>query len=89
MIKTSGAYVDLLASFARCSTPKRCCSSVTTRESLANRTSSCNKAWVPTTISTKPSSKSINKLLRSLARIPPVSKAIRMPKGAKYSVKVS
>ena len=41
-------------SVARCSTPKRCCSSITTQPSEPKATSSVNRAWVPTTMPTAP-----------------------------------
>ena len=43
---------------SRCSTPKRCCSSTTTRPSSANSTRSWISAWVPTTMPASPDSAS-------------------------------
>ena len=42
-------------SAARCSTPKRCCSSITTTPRALNATCSVSRAWVPTRMSTVPS----------------------------------
>ena len=39
----------------RCSTPKRCCSSITASARSLNATSSWKSAWVPTTMSISPS----------------------------------
>ena len=44
----------LSRSAARCSTPKRCCSSITTTPRLRNDTTSWMRAWVPTSRSTSP-----------------------------------
>ncbi len=63
----------LSRSAARCSTPKRCCSSMTTTPRARKRTSSVNKAWVPTTMSTDPSRRPSSTAWRSLARSRPVS----------------
>ena len=55
MTSRSGSpSAPLARSVARCSTPKRCCSSITTHPSEANATSSVNSAWVPTTMPTSP-----------------------------------
>ena len=51
--RTSGA-APLPISAARCSTPKRCCSSITTSPSRRNATPSCSSAWVPTTSRASP-----------------------------------
>ncbi|CAB4607998.1 unannotated protein [freshwater metagenome] len=67
--KTSGVVVVFLLtdvsefsplprSAARCSTPKRCCSSITATPSDANSTPSCINACVPIKISTPPLAKS-------------------------------
>ena len=48
---TCGPVVPALArSASRCSTPNRCCSSITTRPRSANWTCSVSSAWVPITI---------------------------------------
>ena len=52
-----GAAVALVAQRARCSTPKRCCSSMTTTPRLWNATPSWISAWVPITMSTVPSAR--------------------------------
>ena len=56
MTSTSGTAVPALSrNAARCSTPKRCCSSTTTTPRLWNATPSWIRAWVPMTRSTVPS----------------------------------
>ena len=52
----SGVFA-LAAKAARCSTPKRCCSSATTRPSRRKATGPDSKAWVPTTKSISPASR--------------------------------
>src|SRR6202035_4112941 len=52
--RSGSPSAPLARSVARCSTPKRCCSSITTAPSDANATSSVNSAWVPTTTPTSP-----------------------------------
>ena len=55
MTRRSGSpSAPLLRSVARCSTPNRCCSSITTQPSERNATSSVSRAWVPTTRPTPP-----------------------------------
>ena len=54
MTSTCGA-VPLARSASRCSTPKRCCSSMTTRPRSLNSTPSLSSAWVPTTMPASPS----------------------------------
>ncbi len=51
---------DLNLSF--CSTPKRCSSSITTRPRLWNSTSRCSRRWVPTTMSTTPLRKPVERV---------------------------
>ena len=66
---------DFAASAARCSTPKRCCSSTTTKPRSANPTSSDNSAWVPMTIPASPDA-TVSRARRRLAAVrPPVSSA--------------
>ncbi len=65
----------LSRSAARCSTPKRCCSSMTTSPSEWNRTSSVNSAWVPTTRSTWPIFSPARRRERSAAVVRLVSRA--------------
>ena len=56
MTSTSGTAAPAFSrSAARCSTPKRCCSSTTTAPRLWNATPSWIRAWVPITRSTDPS----------------------------------
>ena len=53
-------------SAARCSTPKRCCSSITTTPRLWNATASWISAWVPTSRSTSPAARAVSTRCRSL-----------------------
>ena len=62
------AVAPLSRSAARCSTPKRCCSSTTTTPSERNRTPSSMRAWVPITRSAVPSSKAGGDALPLLGR---------------------
>ena len=58
-------------STARCSTPKRCCSSITTTPRARYSTPSEIRAWVPTTMSTSPAASPSEALRRSAApRLP-------------------
>ena len=52
--RSGSPSAPLARSVARCSTPKRCCSSITTHPSDPNATSSVNSACVPTTMPTSP-----------------------------------
>ena len=55
MTSTCGRLSAALArSASRCSTPNRCCSSMTTRPRSANWTRSSSSAWVPITIPASP-----------------------------------
>ncbi len=51
---TCGGSAALSVRAARCSTPKRCCSSTTTSPRSANETVSSSRAWVPTTMPASP-----------------------------------
>ena len=51
---TCGGAPALAFSAARCSTPKRCCSSTTTSPRSANCTCSSSRAWVPITMPASP-----------------------------------
>ena len=66
---------------SRCSTPKRCCSSTTTRPKSWKRTSSESRAWVPITIWAAPAASSCSTL--RLARVPmeAVSRRTRTRRG--------
>ena len=75
--------VPLPTSAARCSTPKRCCSSVTTRARFLNSTSSESSACVPTQSPVSPEARPASTSRRSLARMEPVSFATLMPKGSR------
>ena len=68
--------LPFIARLARCSTPNRCCSSVTTSARLLNSTSFCIKACVPTAKSTVPSIKPCFISRFSLVFVEPVRSAI-------------
>ena len=53
-VMTRQCGVVCLRSWARCSTPNLCCSSIMTKPSCWNSISACNNATVPTTISIPP-----------------------------------
>jgi len=74
---------------SRCSTPKRCCSSTTTRPSSANCTCSWIRAWVPTTMPASPEAARSRLLRRSAADWLPVSSASRLPSLAPPSMPAS
>ncbi len=67
---------------ARWVTPKRCCSSTTTRRSERYSTSRENRACVPTTMSIDPSDRARRRRERPEAFTLPVRKASRMPSGS-------
>ena len=62
---------------ARCSTPKRCCSSMTTTPRERKATWSVSRAWVPTRMSTVPSASPAWMPARSAAPVRLVSRATR------------
>jgi hypothetical protein len=66
----------------RCSTPKRCCSSITASASAVNCTWSWITAWVPITSAASPLATSSSISARSFLRWLPVSHATRRPRGA-------
>ncbi len=72
-ISSSERPRPLSRSAARCSTPKRCCSSITTAPRARKCTSSVSRACVPTTMSTEPRRSPSSTDARSLARSLPVS----------------
>ena len=65
----------LARSASRCSTPNRCCSSITTRPRSANWTCSVSSAWVPITIPASPVKASDSAERLAAAPIDPVSRA--------------
>ena len=78
MTSTSGTEPsDFSRRAERCSTPKRCCSSMTTMPSREKRTASVNNAWVPTTRSTSPLARPASSLARSAAPVRLVSSSVR------------
>ena len=69
----------LSASARRCSTPKRCCSSMTASARSRNATSGCNSAWVPTTIEVRPEARPASSASRGRPFSRPVSSATSTP----------
>ena len=70
---TCGGVPALSVSAARCSTPKRCCSSTTTRPRSANCTCSSSSAWVPITMPASPLAARSIASVRGALVIEPVS----------------
>ena len=70
-----GGWSFLVQSRARCSTPKRCCSSMTTKPRFENCTRSSIRACVPMRMSTSPEAMPSREALRSLAFEAPVRMA--------------
>ena len=83
MTSTCGGLPALSVRAARCSTPKRCCSSTTTRPRSANCTVSCSSAWVPTTIPASPEAASSSGSVRCALVIDPVSRWTRVASGGR------
>ena len=81
MTSTCGGRLPLARSASRCSTPKRCCSSTTTRPRSAKSTPSCSSAWVPTTIPARAARDVGARLAPGRAPSEPVSSATRVPSG--------
>ena len=78
MTRRSGSPAAPLARRpARCSTPKRCCSSITTMPREANSTSSVRSAWVPTTTSMAPPASASSVAARALPLTRLVSSSTR------------
>ena len=76
MTSTCGRLSAALArSASRCSTPNRCCSSMTTRPRSANWTCSSSSACVPITIPASPVNTSDSAARRAAAPDDPVSRA--------------
>ena len=76
MTSTCGRLSAALArSASRCSTPNRCCSSMTTRPRSSNWTCSSSSAWVPITIPASPVNTSDRAERRAPALTDPVSSA--------------
>ena len=79
---TWGGQPALSVRAARCSTPKRCCSSTTTRPRSANITFSSSSAWVPTTMPASPVTMRDIASARAAFGIEPVSSATVVPSAA-------
>ena len=79
VISSTSGCRPLSASVPRCSTPKRCCSSITTSDSALKATSSCTRAWVPTMSCTSPAATSASSRRRPASPSRPVSSATRKP----------
>ena len=79
MTRTCGRPSPALSrSASRCSTPNRCCSSMTTRPRSANWTCSSSRAWVPITMPASPEAASSSARRRAAAPIEPVSSVTRV-----------
>ena len=76
----------LSVSAARCSTPKRCCSSTTTMPRSAKETWSSSSAWVPITMPAWPEAMSSRAGVRWALVIDPVSRATVVPSSAPPSM---
>ena len=70
----------LAARAARCPTPKRCCSSVTTSPRSAYSTPPVMRAWVPMAKSISPAASWAQMERLAAAFVDPVSRAQRMPR---------
>ena len=73
------------ASASRCATPKRCCSSMTTRSSRANETEAWSRACVPTTTWAWPVASASVVERRAAGATEPVSRVTAMPASASIS----
>ena len=83
---TCGGQPALSVRAARCSTPKRCCSSTTTRPRSANSTFSSSSAWVPMTMPASPVTIRDIDSARAALGIDPVSSATVVPSAAPPSM---
>ena len=86
MTSRCGGCSPLERSASRCSTPKRCCSSTTTRPRSWNCTLSSISAWVPMTIPASPVTRSSSACRRAAAPIEPVSSTTLVPCSAPPSM---
>ena len=82
---TCGGRLPLARSASRCSTPKRCCSSTTTRPRSAKSTPACSSACVPMTIPALPSATAARPSRRAAVFCEPVSSTTRVPAGSPSS----
>ncbi len=81
-----GLPAALSVSAARCSTPKRCCSSTTTSPRSANWTLSSRRAWVPMTIPDSPLASRDIGAVRWVLVSEPVSSSTPVPSAAPPSM---
>ena len=79
MMRICGGILFFIQSFALCSTPKRCCSSMMARPRFLNLTLSSSTAWVPTKIWSVPFSSSEWMIFRSAALVEPVKSLMFTP----------
>ncbi len=86
MTSTWGGRIPFSRKASRCSTPKRCCSSTTTRARSANCTCFWMRACVPMTMPASPDAAASNDRLRALAAWLPVSSATVVPCSAPPSM---
>ena len=84
-----GGCSFFVQSRARCSTPKRCCSSITTNPRLANCTRSSIRACVPIRMCTSPEAIPSSASRRSLAFEAPVRMATFTPMPSSIRVMVA
>ena len=75
--RTSGTAAPFSRRAARCSTPNRCCSSMTATPRERKATRSSSRAWVPMTMSTSPALRAVPSRLRSAAVVRLVSSSTR------------
>ena len=71
--ESASTAAPLASSLARCSTPKRCCSSMMARLQRAGATSSSSSAWVPISTVSAPEAAPASSASRSAAGVEPVS----------------
>ena len=82
-------FSPFCASFRRCCTPKRCCSSTMTSPRRANSIPSWKSACVPTTMRTSPAARAASALRRVRALCEPESSATVSPSGCEPGAQVA
>ncbi len=80
MTRRWGGCLPLERRASRCSTPKRCCSSTTTRPRSWNWTLSSISAWVPMTMPASPVTRSSRASRRAAIPMEPVSRTTLVPR---------
>ena len=89
LISRVSASWPFSASARRCSTPKRCCSSMTASARSRNATSGCKRAWVPTTTGVSPEARPASAASRARPFSRPVRRPISSPAGRPSRRKVA